>query len=95
MSGDQLRFPGRAALWRRVLRVCGPGRQFEALGYPLSAWIRHGQDALPATVERVEPYLAAYLAKAESIGRWRGTIIGATVGLVGLAVTVITIMVMR
>lgn len=88
-------FPGRAGLRRRVLHACGPGRQFEALGYPFLAWISEGPDALPRTVERVEPYLAAYLAKAHRVGKVRGAVAGIIVGVAGLAAALIAVTVLR
>jgi hypothetical protein len=91
---DQHRFPGGASLRQRVVRECGPGNKFAALGYLFGEWVRH-EHAPSATVEGVAPYLAAYLAQAERIGRRRGTLVGLTLGLAVLAIVIMTIVVFR
>jgi hypothetical protein len=73
---------GYAALRREVLRACGRATKFEQLGYPLRDWIRDGGEH-PPHAAGVEPYLAAYLAGAEQVGRRWGTVAGLLVGVLG------------
>ncbi len=75
-------------LRRRVVTACGSADRFAALGVAFGDWLRLGNRANKATVDRVEPYLAAYLSSAQRNGhRW-----GAMIGLVaGLALSLVLV----
>jgi len=80
MEWEQVRFPGRAAVHRRILDQCGPGSRFAELGARFGDWVALGRDAPPATVAEVEPYVAGYLDQAARVGRHCGTVAGIVLG---------------
>lgn len=66
----------------RVLQRCGSGSQFDRLSYAFGDWLEFGRGAPRATVELVEPALAAYLDQAARVGRIYGSLRGAVLGVV-------------
>lgn len=90
MNWDQVWFPGRAMVRRRVLASCGPADRFAALGSRFGDWVELGREAPPAVVNEVEPYLAGYLDRAARTGRRWGALVGIVSGL-GLAVVIMVV----
>ncbi|GAA1783029.1 hypothetical protein GCM10009682_01360 [Luedemannella flava] len=79
-------------LRRRVAAACGSADRFAALGVAFGDWLRLGDQASRATVDRVEPYLAAYLGSARRNGyRW-GAAVGVAAGF-GLSLVLVGVVV--